>query len=228
MNLDELNADLAELSAEKIIKHFYQNMFGRRLAMTSSFGADSAVLLHMATQIYPGIRVIFVDTGYHFPETLEYVETLSSVLSLDVHTYRAEMTPGEMEKEYGKLWELGNEGMAIYNSIRKVQPLRNALDDLRITGTLRGIRKSQTEHRKGLRYIEKGFFTTYKIHPMLDWLDDKVREYMRIHNLPDHPLFSQGYTSIGDWHSTVPNLGRAGRNLGEHQECGINFEDYVI
>lgn len=227
INLDELNPELEELSAEQIIKHSYWNMFGRRLAMTTSFGADSAVLLHLATQVKPEIPVIFINTGYNFPETIEYSKTLTNLLGLNLHVFESELSPERMEAEHGKLWEIGREGMDLYNSIRKVEPLRRALRELKVAGTLRGVRRTQTEHRRNLRPIEKGFDTTYKIHPILNWSDDDMLDYRRTHNLPDHPLFSQGYTSIGDWHSTVPDQGREGRKLGEHQECGINL-DYII
>lgn len=227
IDLDELNLELEELSAEQIIEHFYRNMFGRRLAMTTSFGADSAVLLHLATEVNPEIPVIFINTGYNFSETIEYSKTLTNLLGLNLHVFESELSPERMEAEHGKLWEIGREGMDLYNSIRKVEPLRRALRELKVDGTLRGVRKTQTEHRRHLRRFEKGFDATYKIHPILDWSDDDMKDYRRIHNLPDHPLFSQGYTSIGDWHSTVPNQGREGRKLGEKSECGINL-DYEI
>ncbi|MFA7193468.1 MAG: phosphoadenylyl-sulfate reductase [Candidatus Paceibacterota bacterium] len=224
INLEELNSELEVLPPTDIVRHAFKNLFGDRLVVASSFGADSAVMLHMATQINPRIRVIMIDTGYLFPETHEYVITLKERLKLNLHVFYGKETPEEMERNHGQLWEYGEEGLSLYHSIRKVEPLRRAIQQLKVKGILHGVRRDQTEHRSNLNVIERGYDGTFKIHPILKWTSRDIRSYNKTHNLPEHPLFLQGYESIGDIHSTKPGERRSDRDLGESDECGINYQ----
>lgn len=200
--------------------------FKDQLVLSSSFGADSAVMLHLATRAVPGIQVIFVDTGYLFPETYRFAEELKDLLGFRLHVVSPAVTAARQEALYGNLWEQGEEGVRRYLEINKVEPMQRALRQLGARAWLAGLRGQQTEHRSGLKAVElqDGYV---KIHPILNWTRKDVENYLSEHKLPKHPLVAQGYRSIGDWHSTIPVLDgedeRSGRLLGAKKECGLHL-----
>src|SRR6188768_325719 len=106
VDLDAVNAELSQASAEDVLE-WTRNTFGDELVLTSSFGADSAVMLHLAHRIVPKVRVIFLDTGYLFPETYQFAEELTKRFDLDVRVYSPAITAARQEALYGKLWEGG-------------------------------------------------------------------------------------------------------------------------
>jgi phosphoadenosine phosphosulfate reductase len=222
-----MKADIKIRRPEDVIRWAYE-IFGPRLVMTSSFGADSAVLLHMASDIVPNIPVIFINTGYVFPETLIYITTLTERLSLNVKIFSSQWTPETLEREFGKLWEQGEEGMRKYNNLVKVLPLDVALCKLKATAMLSGVRAEQTENRAKMEMVYLGRENVFRINPLLSWCKSDVDNYFNRHNLPKHPLVAQGYESIGDTHSTIPGKGREGRLLGVKKECGIHLPEYEI
>jgi phosphoadenosine phosphosulfate reductase len=201
-------------------------MFGGGLVMTSSFGVQSAVMLHLVTQISPGIPVVFIDTGYLFPETYRFADELTRRLKLDLKVYQPLLTAARYEALHGRQWETDVQGMIEYNKLRKVEPMQRAIRDLNVTAWLAGLRREQTDHRGGLRIVElqDGI---YKVHPILNWTTKDVHEYLKKHDLPYHPLYEKGYHSIGDVHSTDPTFGdgpeRQGRFRGLKQECGLHL-----
>lgn len=192
--------------------------------MTSSFGAQSAVMLHLATRVVPDIPVILIDTGYLFPETYHFVRDLTQRLSLNLKVYTPRVTPARYEALHGRTWEYV-EGLSHYHEVFKVEPLQRALEELSVTAWLAGLRSNQTDHRATLRPIEAQD-GLYKIHPILNWSRKDVGEYLSQYDLPYHPLVEQGYASIGDTHSTRPVTAeqdeRDGRFNGLAQECGIH------
>ena len=214
-----------QASAEDLVR-WAARRFGQDLLLSSSFGADSAVMLHLVTQIVPGIRVLFIDTGYLFPETYTFAEELREKLRFELVVYSPLMTAARQEALYGNLWEQGDEGVARYLEINKVEPMQRALRELGAKAWLAGLRGGQTEHRKSLSRV--GFQDgCVKIHPLLHWSRKNVDEYIETHDLPKHPLVAQGYRSIGDTHSTIPVLEgddeRSGRLLGAKKECGLHL-----
>lgn len=224
----DLGADDTEsLSAEQLIRWALQR-FGKDLCVSSSFGADSAVMLHLATQAVPGMKVLLVDTGYLFPETYRFAESLREQLGFELHVARATMTAAHQEALYGNLWEQGDEGVRRYLEINKVEPMKRALRELGIRAWMSGVRAQQTEHRRALPRVvlQDG---CVKVHPILNWTRQQVDDYLDQHDLPRHPLVAQGYRSIGDWHSTIPVLEgedeRSGRLLGTKKECGLHLSD---
>ncbi len=229
IDLDAANRQLADADAQRIIR-WARETFGEGLAMTSSFGAQAAVMLHLVTRIVPDIPVIFIDTGYLFAETYHFAEQLRRRLNLNLHIYQPEMSPARMEAVYGRLWEKGLEGLNRYDQIRKVEPMQRALRELNVTAWLAGVRGDQTEHRAALRIVEKST-EVYKVHPILSWHRQDVDRYIKDHDLPLHPLVAKGYTSIGDRHSTRPvKTGedeRAGRFRGLKTECGLHLPQTV-
>jgi phosphoadenosine phosphosulfate reductase len=183
-------------------------------------------MLHLATQFFPKLRVIFIDTGYLFPETYRFAEELRERFDIELLVYTASMSAARQQALYGKRWEGDADDQREYLQQNKVEPLDRALAELNPKAWLAGLRRHQTEFRKHLRPVElhKG---SYKVHPILSWTEETAADYMAQHDLPYHPLHAKGYRSIGDEHSTFPVLegedSRAGRMLGVHRECGIHL-----
>ncbi len=226
-----VNERLSDLSAREIVE-WASHMFGDGLVMSTSFGIQSAVMLHLVTQVTPGIPVIWVDTGYLPSETYRFADQLTSRLRLNLHIYRSPISPVEMETQHGKLWESNNAGdLDLYDQIRKVEPMNRALRQLGATAWLSGLRREQTEFRKKLSPLTFDG-THYKVLPILSWTSQDVYEYLSAHDLPYHPLFDQGYVTVGDWHSSRPlnaddTHERDTRFGGLKQECGIHLPQDV-
>jgi len=202
------------------------SVFGDRLAMTSSFGVQAAVMLHLVTQVIPDIPVVFIDTGFHFPETYQFADQLANRLKLNLKIYQSPMSAARMVALHGPLWDQGEEGLIKYDELRKVEPMQQALNELDVHAWLAGLRRSQTDFRAKLRFVESQA-NVAKVHPIINWTTKDVHEYLKKHDLPYHPLHEKGYASIGDWHSTSPisegQDERAGRFKGLKQECGIHL-----
>lgn len=197
--------------------------------LSSSFGAQSAVMLHLVTRIAPAIPVVLIDTGYLFPETYGFVDELTERLCLNLKVYRPQLSAAWQEKRWGRLWEQGLEGIERYNQMNKVEPMQRALRDLGARTWFSGLRRSQASTRAGVEGVERRA-GRYKVHPLYDWTDRDVGRYLREHDLPYHPLWERGYPSIGDWHTTRSLL-EAGsvedtRFFGLKRECGLHeFSD---
>ena len=223
-DLAEMNRVLAAAPAEQrvawVLKHF-----PGRVVLTSSFGAQSAVCLHMVTRQQPDIPVVLVDTGYLFPETYQFIDELSERLSLNLQIYRAELSAAWQEARYGKLWEQGLEGIERYNGLNKVEPMQRALRELEAAAWISGLRRQQAKSRQHLDVLlwRNG---RCKVHPLIDWTDRDVYRYLSQHNLPYHPLWHQGYVSIGDTHTTRRLLDGMSeeetRFFGLKRECGLH------
>ncbi|HET9864581.1 MAG TPA: phosphoadenylyl-sulfate reductase [Steroidobacteraceae bacterium] len=194
-------------------------------ALSSSFGAQAAVSLHLVTQAEPNIPVILVDTGYLFPETYQFIDQLTRQLSLNIQRFSSPQSVAEFEAQYGKLWEQGRGGLDQYLELRKVEPMRRALKTLGTRTWFAGLRRSQAASRAALNPLEvrDGRF---KVHPIFDWSDRDVYLYLKANGLTYHPLWDQGYISIGDWHSTksLSEVSSAEelRFSGLKRECGIH------
>ena len=173
------------------------------------------------------VAVLWVDTGYLPPETYQYAERLVEQLQLQLVVAQSAMSPARMEALHGRLWETDQLGdLELYHRIRKVEPLDRALTDLAVTCWASGVRGSQTDHRKAMEPLD-AVRQRWSLRPLLAWSKRDVYYYMEEHKLPQHPLFEQGYSTVGDWHSSAPDLGdvsgRATRFGGLQQECGIHL-----
>ena len=224
--VDAMNADLEQMTAEERVGWALKNLPGKH-ALSSSFGAQAAVSLHMVAKQAPGIPVILVDTGYFFPETYRFIDELAVRLELNLKIYQPQMSPAWLEARYGRLWEQGIEGIERYNDLRKTEPMRRALTELGISAWFAGLRRDQSESRRKIKPLEWRD-ERWKVLPILDWSDRDVFDYLTRHDLPYHPLWEQGYVSIGDWHTTR-TLAEAGdaeatRFFGLKRECGIHLE----
>ncbi len=203
-------------------------LYGGGLVMTTSFGSQSAVLLHLATTVFPGIPVIWIDTGYLPRETYQYAERLTERLKINLHVYQAQMSPARMEALHGRLHEGSDpESLSRYHEIRKVEPLRRALHDLGARAWMAGVRADQTSHRRRLGRVSRQWGIV-KIHPLLNMTKEDVERYLRVYALPRHPLTQKGYATVGDRHSSRPvrpgdSNERATRFNGIVEECGIHL-----
>jgi phosphoadenosine phosphosulfate reductase len=216
--------DYETASATERVRRAYQQ-YGDRLVLSTSFGVQSAVMLHLVTTQIPKIPVIFVDTGYLFPATYTFAHELTERLDLNLKTYVPRQTAAQQEALHGKLWEQGIEGLEKYNRINKVEPMNRAVSELGAKAWLSGLRRSQSSTRKDRAFVEKQNQIT-KIYPILDWSDRDIYVYLTENDLPYHPLWDQGYVSVGDWHSTK-KLGagmteEATRFGGLKRECGLH------
>jgi phosphoadenosine phosphosulfate reductase len=225
--LAELNRWLAQRSAEERIEWALVNTAGNH-ALSSSFGAQAAVSLHLVTQRKPDIPVILVDTGYLFPETYRFADALQARLGLDLRVYRPTVSRAWMEARHGRLWEQGLVGIERYNNLRKVEPMRRALKELEVRTWIAGLRRGQSGSRAGIEFLELRD-GRWKLHPIADWTDRDVWDYLQRHDLPYHPLWDQGYVSIGDVHTTRPlsegMRAEDTRFFGLKRECGLHFDD---
>lgn len=218
------NKDLAKLTAHERVVWALQHLPGQH-ALTTSFGIQAAVSLHLVTQVQADIPVLFVDTGYLFPETYRFAEALTTQLHLNLHVYRSVLTPAEQEAKFGKLWEQGQEGLDHYNQLNKVEPMARAFADLGVQSWISGLRREQSTSRHDIEFVD---FTRghYRLHPLADWSSKDVWQYLRAHDLPDHPLWEQGYVSVGDVHSTRPLTAGTKeedtRFAGFKRECGLH------
>ncbi len=225
--LRELNRWLATRSAPERIAWALDNTAGTH-ALSSSFGAQAAVSLHMATRLKADIPVILVDTGYLFPETYRFVDQMTERLQLNLQVFRPQIGIAWMEARMGRLWEDGSEGITRYNRLRKVEPMQRALRELGVRTWIAGLRRAQSRTRADIDFIELRD-GRWKLHPIADWTDRDVGRYLQQHALPYHPLWDQGYVSIGDVHTTRPLSAGMDvedtRFFGLRRECGLHVDD---
>lgn len=225
--LDSFNEQLAGLTPQARFDWALENLPGEHV-LTSSFGVQAAVCLHMATRVYPDIPVVLIDTGYLFPETYRFIDTLSERLRLNLKVFRAERSPSWQEARHGARWGQGLGGIESYNDENKVVPMRHALQELRVGTWFAGLRRGQSKERARILYVDHTD-GRWKIHPIADWSDRDVHRYLNAFDLPYHPLWHQGYVSIGDQHSTRPIHEVASadetRFSGLKRECGIHEMD---
>lgn len=216
--------DLEDQSALERVQWALEN-YGDKLVLTTSFGVQSAVMLHLVTSQIPNIPVVFIDTGYLFPETYRFAENLTDRLKLNLKTYRSQKSAAHQEAVYGKLWEQGLDGLDRYNKMNKVEPMNRAVQELGASAWLSGLRRNQSSTREHRKVAEKQN-KIWKIYPILDWTDRDIYNYLTENDLPYHPLWDEGYVSVGDWHSTS-KLGEGmsaedTRFGGLKRECGLH------
>lgn len=221
----ELNRWLAAQTASQRAAWALDSLAGNH-AMSSSFGAQSAVLLHMMTRLRPDLPVVLIDTGHLFPETYRFIDELQERLRLNLKVFSPNVSSAWSQARHGALWQEGVEGIRRYNEIHKVEPMQRALKELDVRTWFAGLRRVQSDSRTGIEFLELRD-GRWKLHPLADWSDRDVWQYLHKHDLPYHPLWHQGYVSIGDVHSTRPL--RAGmleqdtRFNGLLRECGLHI-----
>ena len=222
--LAELNRAFESLDAQTRVARALEILPGAHV-LASSFGAQSAVMLHLVTRIEPDIPVVLIDTGYLFPETYRFVDELTARLKLNLKVFRSESSSAWQETRFGRLWEKGLDGIEQYNRINKQEPMQRALRELNGETWFSGLRRIQADTRARIEPIEFRR-ERFKVHPLFDWSDRDIGRYLKQHELPYHPLWDKGYLSIGDWHTTR-SLAEAGsadgmRFFGLKRECGLH------
>jgi phosphoadenosine phosphosulfate reductase len=200
-----------------------------RFVVTSSFGADSAVLLHLVSQVSPEVPVLFLDTGFHFDETLAFRRDLARRLGLTVLDLRPDLSVAQQEQRFGDLPRLDPDACC---AARKTVPLRRALTSF--DGWATGVRRDQTPERATTPIVEARRHDgrwLVKVAPLATWTEADVAEHLRRHDLPTHPLVAEGYPSIGCAPCTArvapgqdPRAGRWAAFDGK-TECGIHLAD---
>jgi phosphoadenosine phosphosulfate reductase len=218
------NEQLIKCDAEERVAWAITHLPGAHV-LSSSFGVQAALMLHLVTRVYPRIPVIFIDTGYLFPETYQFVDALTARLDLNLHVYRSPISPAWQEARHGRLWEHGVDGIAHDTRINKVEPMARALAELDAGTWLAGLRREQSRSRSLLPVLatKNGRF---KLHPVIDWSERDVYRYLKRHALPYHPLWERGYVSVGDTHTSRPlepgMLAEETRFFGLKRECGLH------
>ena len=193
--------------------------------LTSSFGTQSAVMLHMLGQFENRVPVILIDTGYLFPETYRFIDQMQDRIGFNLEIYRPALSPAWQEVRHGKLWASGADGIRRYNLMNKVEPMERALADLRVGTWVSGLRRKQSDSRRDLKLLQR-HGQVVKVHPIADWSNRDVHHYLRKFDLPYHPLWEKGYVSVGDTHTSRP-LGdgmdeQDTRFFGLVRECGLH------
>lgn len=224
LDLEKLNAEFEAKKPQEIIAWAVKE-FAPKFALTSSFGPESGTLLHMTSEIDKSIPVLFLETGYHFPETLEYKDRLTKLFGLtNVIDLRAGQNKKAVfvEKHAGVPYEKDPDGCC---QINKVEPLDAALKNY--DAWLSGIRRHQTDVRKSVRIVEEYEGGIFKISPLANFTSRDSWWYLKEHKIPQHPLVDKGYLSIGCWPCTRPVQAgddeRSGRWAGKaKKECGIH------
>lgn len=226
--LRHCNETFEKLSAVERVRWSLDNLPGKQI-VSSSFGAHAAISLHLLTRQAPSIPVVLVDTGYLFPETYRFIDALTERLQLNLHVYRANISPRWQEARFGERWNMGLETLEQYNREVKVEPMMRAIDELDVGTWFAGLRRSQSISRKNTAFLERSS-GRWKVHPIADWNDQDVHRYLKQHDLPYHPLWEHGYISIGDYHTTRSIHEVSDREqlrfFGVKRECGLHEIDF--
>lgn len=225
LDLEKLKKDLAGKDAETVIQTAV-DLLGPSLCASTSFGAESAVLLHLVTRVWPEIPVLFTDTGFHFPETLAHLENLKRRLNLNLRILEPEIPHEEFLRTHGELYRRDPDRCCALN---KIAPFKKALVEYR--GWISGIRRDQSPTRRNASVVERTAEGVVKFNPLLDWNGKRLWEYAKRHDLPYHPLWEKGYLSIGCSPETCTRPVGAGEDPRAGRwaefsktECGIHVD----
>ena len=220
LNLNELNAIFAPLSYTDRIKTLYEYFAEEEVLFTSSFGTKSAFLLHLISQIHPSQPVHFIDTTYHFQETLEYKNRLIERYDLKV----VDVLPSEAQNKMTTDEEWWKEHPRMCCTINKIAPLEPIVAQHQVW--ISGLMSYQTDFRSRLRVFEQQG-DILKFHPLIDIEEGEFLYQKGVNKLPEHPLQTQGFGSVGCLHCTKKGAGRAGRWTGTGKtECGLHPNYY--
>jgi phosphoadenosine phosphosulfate reductase len=223
----DLASDIAERAAvaQQFLLERLRNV--ENACVTSSFQAEDVAVLHMVRTIQPRIPVLFLETGYHFPETIQYRDRMAIEWDLNLVNVLPERTVAEQEAEFGILNQTAPDRCC---ALRKVEPLFRSLSPYDVWVT--GLRRQQAKSRANLQLEESftlpGGKTLAKLSPLAEWTTRDVWYYAEAHRIPLLPLYEKGYTSIGCAPCTSlpfdPNDPRSGRWSGRKLECGIHIQ----
>ena len=210
---------LPKLEIQNRLKELLDN--GQKIFATSSFQTHSIPLLHILSEVHPKIPIYFVNTGFLFPETLSFRDDVAQLLDLDLH---------QLESGVPKIQQTNGDGHFLFTSdpdlccqINKVDPVRRLLPQFDYW--ISGIRADQTESRSNLELYSPADDGCTRFHPLLDWTADEIEQYRKEYSLPNHPLDSQGFRSVGCQPCTMKGSSRVGRWSGlKKTECGLHLD----
>ncbi|MDQ3002106.1 MAG: phosphoadenylyl-sulfate reductase [Fibrobacterota bacterium] len=224
----DLDREFARLSADDRIRKAF-SLFGSELTATTSFGRDAGLLLHHINRLGIGIRVFFIDTSFHFRQTLDYRDTLTSAYKLDLREVRS-LEPDIRRYAVEKDGNLAISDTKACCGINKVRVQAAFLGRSDVKAFLTGLRRDQSETRAHTPFVhvQKG---KLKICPFADWPANDVELYLQLREVPEHPLAKAGYSSIGCSPVTCtsmpldPGDPRSGRWVGDAKtECGLHLD----
>lgn len=213
-DLQTQNELYAKLSPEKRIERIYRDY--EKVLLTSSFGSTSVLLIHLFNQVNPDQELHFINTGFHFTETLDFKEELRDRYGLKIVEVRPEKWISKFTTS-DRTWEKDADWCC---SLNKVTPFEPVKEEYKVWAS--GLMRHQNANRSGLQVFEekKGMLRFY---PILDLTQEQVNQYFKEYDLPSHPLQRLGYNSIGCLHCTMPGEGRSGRWVNaEKSECGLH------
>ncbi len=216
LTIDELNAIFTPLSFQERLAKLYDYFPEKEVLLTSSFGTKSIFLLHLISRLRPQHRIYFIDTTYHFSETIRYKEEVSKLLDLNV----IDVKPKEKENAITREDKWWIEHPKMCCTINKVAPLDPIVSQHKVW--ISGLMAYQTPFRAHLRVFEKQG-DILKFHPLVDIDEGEFLYHLSYHKLPRHPLEEAGYGSIGCTHCTTKGTGRSGRWKDSNKtECGLH------
>jgi phosphoadenosine phosphosulfate reductase len=225
MDVDKLALELETLAPEQALEAVLATNASTRVCITSSFQAEDMIVTQLLKNRMPDVPVLFLDTGYHFPQTYEYRDRMTRQWSLNVVNVLPEQTVAEQESAFGILYRSEPTRCC---QLRKVEPLMRALEPFDVWFT--GLRREQSPTRKNLRKLELHRLRTgrnlWKVSLLADWNWEQVWQYAAANAIPHLPQYGEGYLSIGCQPCTAlpsdPNNPRSGRWGGTKLECGIH------
>lgn len=223
--IEQAAQSLETASAEEIIKWAVQN-FGNKLAIGCSFGAEDMVIMDIAVKIKPDVPFLFLDTDFHFADTLELLEKAKRKYGANIIALKSEYTPEEQAKKFGPQLFFTEPNLCC--TLRKVMPLKSAL--LNYEAWITGIRREQAPTRRNAKVVEQDkVFGLIKVNPLVRWTHQDVWDYIKRNSVPYNRLHDMGYPSIGCAPCTQPvkpgQDPRSGRWAGTGKtECGLHSE----
>jgi len=226
LDLARLNNRFKNAKPDKILKWLIKKT-DLRLAVSTSFQSSGTVLLYFLRKIDPDFPIYFINTGFHFPETLEFNARLTKKWDLNVITINPKISKKALKKKYGSL--LYETDPDLCCQINKVQPFNTLKQQIKADGWISALRRDQSPSRADFEMFMSDQAGTLRVHPLIYWTKERLWAYLIKHDLPYHPLYDQGYTSIGCFpytctsKSTTEDDDRSGRWAGrEKTECGLH------
>ena len=200
------------------IERLYTIFDPEEILYTSSFGTESAYLLHLISRICPTQKVHFINTGYHFKETIDYKDQLTKLFGLNLIEIHPEMNDHNFTRDK-ELWKIHPNKCCYLNKVRPVEKI-----DKKYRVWLSGLKQNQSASRYSIKIFENKD-SIIKFHPIFDQSEESINEYLEYFGLPPHPLKEEGYGSIGCYHCTAKGMGRDGRwSTKNKTECGLHFD----
>jgi phosphoadenosine phosphosulfate reductase len=224
LNISQLNKQFEHAPPTEILRWAWDT-FDQKVTASSSFQSQSVPLLHMISRVCPAMPVIFLDTGFHFPETLKFRDDLKRQFGLTIVVAHPAIDKSQLLTQYGQALYRQDPDLCCY--INKVEPMQRALTGFE--GWVSGVRRDQTTNRSDLPVLEQPPTGPLKIYPLITWTRQEIFAYIDRHNLPTHPLLAKGYRSVGCVPCTRPVLPdeheRAGRWADvDKDECGLHLD----